>query len=199
MREEKIVRAQMEEILAKIARRMNAQNLLWGVGASFVLFHHGIGETPGDIDIFVAENSWKPAFDMLSDLASRQGDRPSEIFPSRHFAEFSVEGVEVDLICGFRIRHTEGIYEYFLDEDSMTSERQVCGEAVPICSPEDWLLLYALMPGREKKHLSLLRYLQEKGCDRELLKRAMSQPLPPNLRCKVSEELLQEEYHAVLF
>lgn len=181
----------MQEVLAEIAGRFNREGLLWGVGASLVLFHCGLQSSPKDIDLFVSSESREKAEQILKSLGSYEGDRPSEVFPSRFFAEFSVRGVGVDLICGFRIRHAEGIYEYFFDEASLSSRREVLGQSVPICSPEEWLLLYGLMPGREEKHRKLFCFLQREGCRSALIRRALEQSLPQDLRA-ASETLIEE-------
>lgn len=181
----------MQEVLAEIAGRFNREGLLWGAGASLVLFHFGLQSLPKDIDLFVSSESWERAEKILRSLGSYEGARPSDIFPSRFFAEFSVRGIGVDLICGFRIRHKEGIYEYFFDESSLSSRMEVLGQIVPICSPEEWLLLYALMPGREEKHKKLRCFLRKEGCKSERIRKSLEQSLPRDLRA-ISEELIEE-------
>lgn len=179
----------MEQVLARIGTKFNEAGLIWGVGASMVLYYHGLGDHPSDIDLFVALPDWSVALQILQEMGEYQGSRPNANFPSKKFGEFVIDSVDVDLIGDFVIHHRDICYEYLFDEQSSPEKMIVRGVPIPVGTLEDWLVLYYLMPGRQKKYQLILDHLRKCGLTHQtLLKRAMTKHLPEELKTDVYKE-----------
>ena len=139
--------------LAKIARRMNAAGLTWAVGASLMLFLRGRVGDFHDIDIMVAEEQVAQAKDILKGLGVNKGGRPNPKYLTRHFNEFNVNGVEVDLLAGYVIVCNGIPYECPLRPEDIDTTALVLGEAIPLHALAEWRRYYLLMGRPEKAKL----------------------------------------------
>ena len=91
------------QVLSKIAKELNNKQIVWAVGASTLLYLNDLVEEFHDIDILIMEEcveKTKEAFAVLGDLLERE---PSEQYKSKHFLEYIVDGVDIDVIAGFVI------------------------------------------------------------------------------------------------
>ncbi|MBO4849776.1 MAG: hypothetical protein J5529_02615 [Prevotella sp.] len=137
-------------ILAKIARRMNAAGLTWAVGASLMLFLRGRVGGFHDIDIMVAEEQVAQAIGILEGLGVNKGGRPNPKYLTRHFHEFDIDGVEVDLLAGYVIVSHGLPHECPLRLEDIDSSAMVLGEAIPLHALAEWRRYYILMGKPEK-------------------------------------------------
>ncbi len=165
---------------SEAARRMNGEGLRWCAGASFMLDRLGILPGFNDVDLVVAREDFGRADAILASLGERQPPKPPDSrVASERFSEFSLGGIEADLFCGFTVRCGGFAYRYVFDEASLAGGTFLHGARIPLAAPEDWLVLYLLMPGRREKARAVSRWLRAEGIGRpELLERAKGQPLP---------------------
>ena len=86
-------------VLSELAAEFHRQNLLWAVGASLLLYLKGYVEDFHDIDLMVAHGD---AEKMETILKSRGSLQPSTrgSFATKHFREFLIHGVDVDMLGG---------------------------------------------------------------------------------------------------
>ena len=139
--------------LAEIARRMNDVGLTWAVGASLMLFLRGRVGDFHDIDIMVAEEQVTQAKCILKGLGVDKGGRPNHKYLTRHFNEFNINGVEVDLLAGYVIVCNGIPHECPLRPEDIDAKELVLGETVPLHSLAEWRRYYLLMGRPEKAEL----------------------------------------------
>lgn len=137
-------------ILAKVARGMNAAGLTWAVGASLMLFLRGRVNRFHDIDIMVDEAQVNEAQAVILKLGVAKDFKPHPRFLTRHFHEFDIEGVEVDLIAGYVIVCNGVPHECPLRHEDIDGTATVCDEVIPLHALEVWRRYYMLM-GRPEK------------------------------------------------
>lgn len=169
----------LRAVLSKAGALLDAGNILWGVGASVLLWRYGLVEAPRDIDIMVGQADAERAARLLDGLGTRVEGRGAGPFVTEHFYEFDVDGVEVDVMGGFAVRYGGGVYRYRFDARSVPRRLAVAGHCLPFMSLEEWLALYLLMPGREQRAALIERHLRERGLEYPaLLRRMLESGLP---------------------
>ncbi|MET3697044.1 hypothetical protein SAMN05877753_101377 [Bacillus oleivorans] len=87
---------------------------------------------------------------------------------------------------GFAIQHQEGIYKLTFNEESIVDHKNINGVEIPLCSLEDWYVLYWLIPDKREKADLIENYLRNKGVKHpRLLEKALEQPLPFEVKERV--------------
>ena len=147
------------EVLAKLAADLNESDILWAVGASTMLFLRRIVTEFHDIDLMVCEED----IDVAKEILLRHGKLlPTEAdskYSSRHFLEFDVDGVEIDLIAGFVINTEDGKQHVCpLEVEEVDACVDILDEAVALHSLQTWYKYYTLM-GRTDRVKQIEEYL----------------------------------------
>jgi len=173
----------LDDIIIGLAEHLNSENILWGIGGLCLLREYGIVEEVHDLDIIVAENDVKKTIEILDSIADRKSIPLKTEYRTKYFYVYSYRGVSIDVMSTFRIEHSDGIYEFLLDDQSIVLIRQKQGVIIPFTSLEDWLIAYKLMRGREEKVRMIENYFRSEGMyHRELLERALDQELPEEVK-----------------
>lgn len=171
--------------LIDLAKELNQAGVHWGVGASVLLWHYGLVDDPHDIDLMTAEQDVDRITEVLDRLGTKKTGSEQGSYATSHFLEYVVDGTDIDLMAGFGIRHSAGVYTYVFDERAVTGKALVGGVVVPLTALEDWYVLYQLMQGREHRVRAIGDYLVGAGsAHTELLERALSQSLPADVRSR---------------
>ena len=136
-------------VLAKMAGAFRQQNLIWAVGASLLLYLKGYVDDFNDIDIMVADTDAVKMENILKTMGSLQ---PStrDIYETKHFSEFIIDGVDVDMMGGFAIVRDGKVYDCDLNPSQITQSVELNGQKIPLHSVALWRTYYALM-GRDQK------------------------------------------------
>ena len=167
------------EALIKIASQLNKNKIRWGIGASVLLHLYGIVKEPDDIDIIVEEEDALRAHEIFLKLGEHNQLPYKVPFKTKHFLNYKVGNTMVDLMGDFKIETEAGVYSMIFDSNAIIGEADYYGVAIPKTALEDWFVLYQIIPGRESKVKMIEDYLIKEGIKhRNLLERAMEQPLP---------------------
>ncbi|MEG2702010.1 MAG: hypothetical protein RSA65_05300 [Clostridia bacterium] len=135
-------------MLRRTAEALESAGVRWVVGASLMLYLRGVLDTFRDIDLFVNEKDFAKAAEALGGFCEVRPAKQSAVYASAGFACYALNGVEIDLIGGYAIRHAQGVYRW---EATASETREVAGVLVPIAPLEDWHAMYKLMPGYEER------------------------------------------------
>lgn len=138
-------------ILSRIAHVFNENGIRWAVGASLMLCLRGIVKDFNDIDLLVEEEDISRAKELLLDMGMLHPSAPNPDFCTKHFLEFTIDGVGVDLLAGFAVKK-DGVIHHFPMEERHDSAN-VLGENVPMESLERWRNCYEAMGRAEKLRL----------------------------------------------
>jgi hypothetical protein len=174
------------DTLVLVARTLNHADALWGVGASTLLYYHGLVSEPHDIDILTSEADIEVVAATLRELGIEKLSEPGELYSTSRFLEYVINGTDVDVMAGLAIKHADGTYVLPFDRRSITAKRTEDGVTVPLMSLEDWYVVYQLIPGREAK-VKLIEdhILTSQRTDLELLDRELDLELPLHVRTRV--------------
>ncbi len=151
-REEKLA------VLAKLAAACNRRGLTWAVGASLLLYLKGYVDDFHDIDIMVADADAAVMETVLQSMGRLQPSTRGS-YETKHFREFVVDGVDVDMIGGFAIVCEGRVYDCDLEPAQIVEYAKVHGERIPMQDVALWRRYYTLM-GRAQK----VAIIDAKGC-----------------------------------
>ncbi len=199
-------RQALDRALARIARAFAAAGVPFGVCSSMLLALRGLPVEPRDLDLLVPDAAFAAAREALRSLGADEAPEragPVAVYGSRRFAEFELDGVEVDLMAGLSVFGAHGEYRYELEEGTVdrtvpAAEPAALAEAgappalLPLTALEDWFVLYQLIPGRIAKADLIERALRADppaGAARDeavrRLAAALVRPLPPETAARV--------------
>jgi hypothetical protein len=203
-------RQALERALVRIARSFAAAGVSWGVCSSMLLALRGLPVEPHDIDLLVSNDGFEAACSALEWLGGMKSPARVEtqsIYGTRRFAEYEIDGVDVDVMAGLVVIGPYGEYDYELTEgsiDRMVPMPETAGNEaeagsapfVPLTSLEDWFVLYQLIPGRAAKVDIIERALREEpptGAERifalERLRASLGRALPLEVARRVESML----------
>ena len=138
------------QVLSKVAHVLNERKVIWAIGASMLLYFKNKTNYFHDIDIMLVEDDVEKLKDGLLTMGELAPPNPDKQYKTRHFLEFTIEGVEVDVMAGFVIVKDDMEYDCSLTPDQIVEHIQINGEEIPLQSIENWRRYYELM-GRTRK------------------------------------------------
>ena len=132
-------------VLAKLANRLYETRITWAVGGSLLLYFQGIATDFHDIDLVVKTEDAQAMREVLLRLGTLEASKPSAKFKTKEFMEFTIDGVEVDVLAGFAIVKDGVAYDCSLQENEITEYATVENERIPLQAVAAWRRYYTLM------------------------------------------------------
>lgn len=148
------------EVLVKIARLLNENNITWAIGGSLMLYFKGIIDDFHDIDIMVIEEDVQKLRELLLKIGNLTPANPNDKYKTKCFLEFIVNGAEIDVMAGFSIVNNGKEYDCSLKSDQIYEIYVIDGVSIPMQSPVLWLKYYSLI-GRQDKVELINRYYEK--------------------------------------
>ncbi len=137
-------------VLSAIAGCFNEKKITWALGGSALLYFHGIVDAFNDLDIMVEERDATDAKEILITMGIQHLSVQEERYGTTHFYEFLVDGVEVDVMGGFKIMKDGILHDCSLKTSEIVGEMTLNGQRIPLQSVLSWRRYYELM-GRTAK------------------------------------------------
>lgn len=137
-------------VLSQIAKELNHQKITWAIGASALLYFKGIVTDFHDIDIMVTEEEIDEVKQVLLSFGILQDPNPNATYKTKHFMEFLVDGVEIDVMAGFVIINKDQEHQFQLRKEQIKDFAVMNGIRIPLQSVDEWRRYYHLM-GRDEK------------------------------------------------
>ena len=152
------------EMLKTIAQRFSDAGIVWALGASMLLYFKGIVSEFHDIDLMIPENDIAKAKTVLDGMGRRLPEKGGAGFATRHFLEYDIDGVGVDLMAGFAIVSGGRVHDCALKSDQISEYACLDGERIPLQSVALWRRYYELM-GREEKVRLIDNFAESVSCE----------------------------------
>ena len=124
--------------------------MLWAVGGSMLLYLKGKTDVFHDIDLMVGEGDIEKVKSLLSSIGKLAPENPDLHYKTRHFLEFNIDGIDIDVMAGFVIISNGKDYDCSLLPEQVTEHTLLNGEMIPLQALSDWRRYYELM-GRTSK------------------------------------------------
>lgn len=173
-----------------ITNNLNDKGITWGIGGSLMLHCYDLIENYNDIDIIVSEQNIDIAISILDKLGSRTTIEPSKIFASKYFYKYKINNICIDVIAGFTINHSNGSFKMTFDKNSIHSFnfRNII---LPICTLEDWYIIYQLIPNKQEKVAILKNYFMNNGISKpEIFNSTNIKTLPISIKKDITSLIL---------
>ena len=132
-------------VLSMISGRFESAGIRWALGASAMLYFRGLSDSFHDLDLMVATEDAPAARDILRPLGTLLPDNRTAQYRTKYFYEFTIDGVDVDLIGGFAIVKDGVVHDCSFRPDSVDGSVCVCGRVVPLQSLAVWRGYYERM------------------------------------------------------
>lgn len=155
------MRQELKNVLQKIANLLSDEAITWALGASSVLYYHGLTDTVNDIDILVEKKDYEKLEMCLLTIGVKVKTEAVSTYETEYFGEFVIDGVEIDVMANMTVINHNLRYVYHFSEDNITDCMVVGTEKVPMTSLEDWYILYHMIPNKEKKADMLDHYFKD--------------------------------------
>lgn len=127
------------------------------IGGSTLLQHHGLVDEANDLDCFVEPDQFEKLDRVLARVGDKRDVTADPSYVTTYFAEYVVEGQDVDVMAGFRMKCTDGVYThpYILPDGNWMHL-------------EEWIVLYTVI-GRSEKVEALVRHFTEHPLNRSIV------------------------------
>lgn len=178
----------MDQLIIKITKAFEQANIHWGIGGSKLLSYYHMTDTVNDLDLLIDKKDIENALTILSTMGEQIVIPQKDEYLTEHFNRFTIDGIEIDVMCNFRIQHKNGVFEFPFNAGSPVIEGTVEGVKVPLTSLEAWYIAYLLMHNRDKKVEMIENYFkQSRNCDLTQLKVYLTEKLPLEVKNKIQE------------
>ncbi len=180
-----------QTVLLKIAERFNDHNVKWALGGSLMLHYYKLIDHARDIDILVAVKDIEQALIAIETIATPLVVVQKQEYLTDCFKSFNTDGVDIDIMAGFKIKHSRGVYQFPFNNTTVCQTIVIDDVVIPLSSIEDWYIAYLLMPNREAKVNLIERHFNKHGIAQpQILKDALRQALPENIRNRINKLLI---------
>ena len=137
-------------VLEKVAAALNQAHITWCLGASGLLYFKGKTNHFHDIDILVVDDDVPRLKEILLELGTLAPPNPDSRYKTRHFLEFTIDGIEVDVMGGFAIV-CDGIeHDCSLLPEQIAETVPLNGEEIPLHDLNLWRQYYEWMGRLDK-------------------------------------------------
>ncbi|HEO8418152.1 TPA: hypothetical protein VBX77_000112 [Yersinia enterocolitica] len=186
----------MLKTLSFIGENINKNDISWGLGGSLLLHFYNLIDKPNDIDILVDEKDATKLNKCMLSIGKTKQVKRSDPFRTTYFSKYSLNDIDIDVMGGFGIQHNDGGYKLSFEKKSIVAHKKINGVDIPLCSLEDWYVLYWLIPNKQEKALLIENYLRANGVKYpHLLKNALKQHLPLHVKESVLSLLGEVKGH----
>lgn len=151
------------EILKKIAKEFNKNEITWAVGGSLLLYFKGIVNEFNDIDIMISEEDIEKTENILLSFGNLQQNTLNSKYKSKKFMEFTIEKVDFDIIGGFIIVKNNLEYYFPLKKQNIIDYIKLEDVLIPLQLIDEWLIYYKLMDRLEKVEIINNYLISTKG------------------------------------
>ncbi|MFB1099447.1 hypothetical protein [Terribacillus sp. JSM ZJ617] len=171
-----------------IVTLLEANEIVYAVGGSLLLYLKGLPVSPNDMDILVEPEQFARAKRTLQNIAVISEDKlPLDRFQTKSCTTFTMsDGLQVDLMAGFAVSYGGNVLEM-----PFTAVRdQTIAGVLPLSSMEAWYIMYWLLPGKEGKRSVMEQYFRSSGLkDRHYLQQALEFELPEGASAAIQDLL----------
>ncbi len=177
---------ELQTVLLNIAMLFNDHNIKWALGGSLMLYYFKLVDDARDIDIIIAEKDISRAMGAINRIAKPIEVVQKKEYLTTYFKSFTVDDVDIDIMAGFKIKHSAGVYHFPFKTINITKKISLDSIEIPLSSLEDWYIAYLLMPGRAAKVKLIEDHFKNYGVQLpQLLEDALKQALPTDVQTKI--------------
>lgn len=131
---------------------LNKKHITWAVGGSLLLALNGFDVEINDVDILIDVDCHDQLLETIEKyprkIVPKQG-----VYLTTYFYSIVVNGIKVDLMLDFKVKTTQGIYDFPFNSKNIDRIIQFQAMDIPLSSVEEWKRAYNAMNRIDKIEL----------------------------------------------
>ena len=122
-------------LLKRIAHRIKEERIEWALGGSMMLYFKKIVPSFDDIDLMIFFSDVDRVRNILSEMGELKPENPKAKYQTKSFMEFSIEGIDVDVMAGFAIVYEGNVVDCSLEKEQIVEMFPLGTESIPPAIP----------------------------------------------------------------
>ena len=136
-----------KEVLIQLSQILKNNDIVWGIGGSYLLYLHDLYDSPHDIDLWVHEDCMPKVKELFSEFREIKTHIPVPV--EMHY-KIEYYGIEVEFIAGFFTKPNQYHFSYRINEKNIEEIQIDTDETVPCTYLEEWYIVYKLLNRNDK-------------------------------------------------
>ena len=120
------------DLLKRIAHRFKEEQIEWALGGSMMLYFKKIVPFFDDIDLMIFFSDVDHVRSILSEMGELKLENPKAKYQTKSFMEFSIEGIDVDVMAGFAIVYEGNVVDCSLEKEQIVEMFPLGTESIPL-------------------------------------------------------------------
>ena len=133
------------DLLKRIAHHFKEERIEWALGGSMMLYFKKIVPSFDDIDLMIFCSDVDRVRNILSEMGELKPENPKAKYRTKRFMEFTIEGIDVDVMAGFAIVYEGNVVDCSLEKEQIVEILPLGTESISLQSPLLWREYYRLM------------------------------------------------------
>jgi len=168
-----------EETIDNLKAILNNNNIVWGIGGSFLLKLYNLSSTVNDLDLWVRPNDLQKVRNIFREYEEIGSE--INLPPDLHF-KMDYLGTQVDFVAAFIIKPNQNTFDYEISPKDIQFQSYGDTDEIPLTSLEDWYFIYKLLK-RNDKAAKIEKFLIEKKFNiNKILSETKKQNLPKHIK-----------------
>jgi hypothetical protein len=168
-----------EEVIENLKDILNKNNIIWGIGGSFLLKIYNLSSVANDLDL------WVRPYDLqkVRNIFREYEEICSEInLPSDLHFKMNYLGTQVDFVAAFIIKPNQNTFDYEISPKDIKLQSYGDTDEIPLTSLEDWYFIYKLLKRNEKAAKIETFLIEHKFNINKILSESKKQNLPKYIK-----------------
>ncbi|MBQ3136990.1 MAG: hypothetical protein IJB74_05845 [Clostridia bacterium] len=146
------------ETLSKLADMLNKNNIVWGIGGSYLLHIYGLYDSPNDLDIWIQPKDMGTVKKIFNNFEKIKSDIQ---LPEEYHLKINFFDIEVDFVSCFIITPNQNKFNYNISPETVYDKFLINNVQIFCTTLEDWYLIYKILK-RENKASIIEKVFTEK-------------------------------------
>lgn len=147
------------ETLSKLANMLNGNNIIWGIGGSYLLHIYGLYDTPNDLDIWIQPKDMGNVKKIFQDFEKIKSDIQ---LPEEYHLKIKFFDVEVDFVSCFIITPNQNKFNYNISPENVYDKCLINNAHIFCTTLEDWYLIYKILKRESKASIIEKVFIEKK-------------------------------------
>ena len=122
-------------LLKRIAHRFKEERIEWALGGSMMLYFKKIVPSFDDIDLMIFFSDVDRVRNILSEMGELKPENPKAKYQTKSFMEFSIEGIDVDVMAVLAIVYEGNVVDCSLEKEQIVEMFPLGTESIPPAIP----------------------------------------------------------------
>lgn len=136
--------------LYKLVQILDRNNIICGVGGSYLLQLYDLYDEPDDVDFWISPNDVSKVKEIFSEYEEIQEKIQ---LPEEYHFKIMFYDIKVDFVACFIVKPNKNQYWYNISPDNVKMVDIKDGQRLPCTSLEDWYIVYKLLRREDKANI----------------------------------------------